>query len=71
VDRLEARLFQAGFVTAQSNDASAVAGLLRAGLLVLCSETEGVQTEAVTVTGTDETDWWQQLEPLLGPLREG
>ena len=71
VDRLEARLFQAGFVTAQSDDASAVASLLRAGLLVLCSETAGVQTEAFTVTGRDEAGWWQQLEPLLGPLREG
>ncbi len=71
VNRLEARLFHAGFFTAQADDASAVAALLRAGLLVLCSEAAGVEPEAITVTGTDEADWWQQLEPLLGPLREG
>ena len=71
VDRLEARLFQAGFVTAQSDDASAVASLLRAGLLVLCSAADGREAMTVTVTGTEEAAWWQQLEPLLANLRRG
>lgn len=70
VNRLEARLFQAGFFTAQSNDASAVAGLLRAGLLVLCSEAAAVEPQAITLSGADEAAWWQQLERLLGPLRD-
>jgi hypothetical protein len=71
VDRLEARLFHAGFFTAQSDDASAVAILLRAGLLVLCKEPAGREANTATVTGTDEAAWWQQLEPLLGNLRRG
>ena len=71
VDRLEAKLFHAGFFTAQADDATAAAGLLRAGLLVLCSEAENPDAKTVTVTGTDDAAWWQQLEPLLADLRRG
>ena len=70
IDRLERRLFDAGFVTAQASDGSAATSLLRAGLVVLSTTQPPDATPAITLLGTEGADWLQQLEPLLGPLRD-
>ena len=71
LDRLERRLFDAGFVTAQAADGSAATSLLRAGLVVLSTTQPLDAMPAVTLSGSNEADWWRSIEPLLGPLHDG
>lgn len=70
LDRLERRLFDAGFVTAQAADGQAATRLLHAGLVVLSTTQPPDAIPAVTLSGANEADWWRTIEPLLGPLRD-
>jgi hypothetical protein len=70
LDRLERRLFDAGFVTAQAADESSAMSLLHAGLVVLSTTQPLDAKKAVTLSGANEADWWRTIEPLLGPLRD-
>jgi len=68
--RLERRLFDAGLLTASAHDAGQAALLLAAGLVVVSTARPDGAFETVLLSGSDESAWWLQLEPLITRLRE-
>jgi sulfate adenylyltransferase subunit 1 (EFTu-like GTPase family) len=69
--RLERRLFDVGLLTTSAHDAGQAATLLAAGLVVVSTARPDAAFETVLLSGSDESGWWRQLEPLITRLREG